>query len=482
MAIYAWFGGHTGYTGTNSGYTAQYGGPSGSPAWVSGIDGSVSTSGDFVFGPYFWGNPKNWRSVTPIGNTYYYNTTNFTPQGGDTVYIGNKYVVNYNTNSYTSRYGVSLLYGGMSGDGFVASGQTGWFGATGAQNGTTGNPRNRYQDITFYVGMAQGGFYPDAAGAKGYYGWDIRTGEIGQGATSIGLESGLTALNIRTAVMQNNDYATNGYGSGATIVCKNLSTSVGITAPKFYTYSAYTSGTATSPTYSIIALLGNWPYIYQYGSNVLSTQSTISTTGASWYAGSNCTKIISSNTNKTKFFNISCDKLVEDAYIWGNYGGTAQAFTSAVVTVNGYQGADFNHAVTLGSLHEGTQPIFSTVTLGSGTANNSPYIKFGSAKVNALLGNDGNIGVHESAASTDQVIIRDGYLRKGNLLMYHPTNQAWQNFKLGDPTVATDPGIRIDSSAVDVRCFNGQTLVTQAGLQGEYAYPVLVAQEETIRP
>jgi hypothetical protein len=172
---------------------------------------------------------------------------------------------------------------------------------------------------------------------------------------------------------------------------------------------------------------------------------------------------------------------VEDAYIWGNYGGTAQAFTSAVVTVNGYQGADFNHAVTLGSLHEGTQPIFSTVTLGGGTANNSPYIKFGSAKVNALLGNDGNIGVHENAASTDQVIIRDGYLRKGNLLMYHPTNQAWQNFKLGDPTVATDPGIRIDSNAVDVRCFNGQTLVTQAGLQGEYAYPVLVAQEETIR-
>ena len=86
MAIYYWVGGWTGNTGFNSGYSPTGGGPDGSgPLWTSVINGATSSSGDYGFGPYYWGFPQNWR--TTIGTQ----TTSFRgyvlsltggPQGG----------------------------------------------------------------------------------------------------------------------------------------------------------------------------------------------------------------------------------------------------------------------------------------------------------------------------------------------------------------------------------------------------------------
>jgi hypothetical protein len=370
----------------------------------------------------------------------------------------------------------------MSGDGFTSGGLTGWFGASGS---TTGASQPRYKDMSFIIGQWDG-FWPQQRTFLGATA-SVRTGEIGystqlggtaSGTADIIQDSEMFPLRIRTSsvTLYDGPISTLGYAYSPRILLNNLSTSTGLSAPKFNSSST----DYYNPTYSTTYLIGNWPFIYQRTGALTCTQSTISITGSSWYTYWSIVSMTSTDTNKTKSFVLSHQSMAENAYIWGNFSATGQANSSASVTVNGYSGAGPDHALVLGSFHEGKQPIFSTLTLGGGTAGRDPYIKFGSAKVNALLADGGTIAVSELASASDQVIIRDGYLRDGSLLMYHPGNPGWQNFKLGDPAVATDPGLRIDSRNVEVKCFNGQTLITQAGTQGLIAYPF--DTENEVRP
>ena len=59
MPNFYWVGGWTGNTGFNSGYS------SGSGIWTSVINGATSASGDYAFGPYYWGFWQNWRVQGP---------------------------------------------------------------------------------------------------------------------------------------------------------------------------------------------------------------------------------------------------------------------------------------------------------------------------------------------------------------------------------------------------------------------------------
>lgn len=131
---YYWVGGHTGYTGANSGYSGGLWFKSGS------VTGGI-TAGDLYFGPYSWGVVENWRVIEisdAISGLAIYGIPTQLPQGGDdSAFFGkvvNAYTISGDStgSSILNPHMYSCLYGGMSGDGFTASSATGWAGNNGA--------------------------------------------------------------------------------------------------------------------------------------------------------------------------------------------------------------------------------------------------------------------------------------------------------------------------------------------------------------
>ena len=424
MAIYQWVGGHTGYTGTHSGWNGSTGSAS---VWTSGIDGTTSSAGDFVFGPYFWANTKNWKKVLSVTGSYgYYNYVDTTvlPKGGDTVWFSGGYTGASGTSVNT--YSVSCLYGCMIGDGFTASGATSWAGYTAGSGG--------HGTINFTV-------YPTFKPTT-HYDPRFRTGEIGVGANIYGDFTSFSPLKIRANSLTVTDLSTS-ITSGAKIAVDNISSAVG-------QFGLHGQIGYNDFTHAVAFLKGNWEFIYQNTGSVFLTD--ITQTNGGWFIVNGYpVRFSASSTTAIANYSIFPVYLLSGGYIWGNYG------SQAVITISGYTG---NAPITLGSLNDGGQPTITQLILGGGqTASfGSPNIKLATCTIEYLRCENGQIGVSDLVTRFDYPIIRDGYMKSGKLDMSHPTDPSWSNFILG--YAPGDNGLRFDSTNVVIKPYVGVSLKT----------------------
>jgi hypothetical protein len=428
MAIYQWVGGHTGYTGANSGYSATGGGTAGtSPRWTSVIDGTTSDSGDFVFGPHFWGNLNNWKkavSVTGYFGFYNYVSTTTLPKGGDTVWFSGGY--SGPSGQFVNTYSISCKYGGMSGDGITASGSTGWAGGYTAGSDAHGNISIVVRESFRPIGTAFG----------------LNTGEIGVGANAYGNFETFRPLKVRANQISVSDTSLATLTGGAKIAINNIGA------------DAYLSmaSAVRQPRGGVVFITGNVGYIHQTCGSVYTTD-IANTNGGYWEIRGVPTRFSASPTTAIETYSLhDCDRVVEGGYIWGNYGSQANIY------IGGYSGGA---PITLGSLNDGSSPTFTILNVGgfSTTGNNgTPNIKLATCEIKSLECYNGNISVSELLTKSDYPIIRDGFMRGGTLNMEHPEDPTWQNFLLGYN--ANDNGLRIDNANVVVRAYMGASLKT----------------------
>ena len=435
-SIYQWVGGHTGWTGANSGWTLTGGGTSGTQqVWTSVVYGTQSLSGDYLFGPYFWGNIRNWRIATAAtgqAGAYSYAIPTVFPKATDTVIFSGGFTA---ANGLTTNtFSVSCLYGGMSGDGFTASGSTGWYGATGATSSYTSAAHG---DIAFNVTQTF---------KKTYHPLGFDTGQIGAGATSSGVFDSFAPLKIRTTNFNFADSdAPN--GSGTRVAVENISSTA--TYPYFYFYAPF--GTVL-PRYGIANLKGKWEQITHWSGSCFATDITCQGDGY-WNSQGNLQKFGSSSTNAMRYYNITPTSLINGGYIWGAYQ------SQAIITIGGFSG---NSQVTIGSFNDGQNPTVTTLWLVTGTAGTQqtgPNVKLATVFIDELKMDAGTLSVSELVTRYDYPIIRDGYAKGTSTInMYHPTDPTWQNFLLA--YAGGDNGLRIDSPDVTIRCYKGQSLKT----------------------
>jgi len=440
MATYFWVGGYTGFTGTNSGWTGQYQGTT-QQRWI-GPQNQSSIIGDMYYAPYAWNLPQNWRvRLSATGsNQFFYQVPTTTPAGGDVVFFGG-------TGPTLNQANISCLYGGMSGDGFTASGITGW------ANGTTAN---RYGDVTITIAE---NYFPVFSPAG------FRTGEIGIGPTGAINQidtNQCEPLNIRTNSFFVAD--TRALGLGTRYAVNNLSSSL---YPSFATANVNfdpDNPNDATPFGSAVGLIkGNWWAVnHSVGSLFLSGSTT------AWLTANNKISQLSTDNTAT----------IENAYIspkfcqfgvniWGSSGSPLNE-----LTIRGWKGQSTGSSfVTLGdfvnqmptitrlNLFEGelTEIIISPVPV----YGPAPIVKMGSIQIDYLQGEGASLMVHPNASVHDYPILRDGYLRRGTIDMSHPEIFKWQQFILGYSP--SDPGIKIGGPDVKVVSYEGQSLVSTPG-------------------
>jgi hypothetical protein len=432
MANYLWVGGYTGFTGTNSGWSGQYGGVTGRQVWTSVASGATSSFGDMFYAPYAWNLPQNWRlrigATANPGGFNYISTTN-TPAGNDAVYFGS-FGVDVtgssgpvsSTGGAIAPYNISCLFGGMSGDG-----PTAFSGATGWANGTTAN---RYGNVTFYVNST---FKPTSNP------FGFRTGEIGIGVTGTNDLSLHFPLRIRTAdFLQSFDNST----PPQKVAVKNLGTSTNSLLQSNAT-SSLISGSGNC------VVSGTWYNIVQAGGTMYLTDCTTTYLGVQQSIGS----FYSDNTNLIEYAFIRPYTCSGQISMWGSQN----PLTYLEVGTWNPNGNFFN----LGDFGTGTLPTvteFKTLGLGFGGSGTGQAIRLGSVQIDLLKADAAKISVHPNVGNYDYCIIRDGYIKNGSIDMSHPTITNWQNFLLGYSP--SDEGLRVDSPNVVMKCFAGQSLVS----------------------
>ena len=447
---YVWVGGHTGYTGTNSGYSATGGGPTGAnPRWTNVITGQTSDSGDFYFGPYFWSNTKNWlRAVqaTGSGGAYNYSSTTVLPKGGDSVIFTGSLTgvgsITGGSGNTLKTYSVSCLYGGMSGDGFTASSATGWAGGWTAGSGAHGT-------INFVV---QQSFNPylsgfDLAEMLNKWGTTLRVGEIGVGAT--GNLDNYSPLRIRATSFNFTDGSqVDGYG--AMVAVNNIHN----TGTPWFTMGGGSNPNSYRYGKSIIS--GKWTVVQQSSGTLLANNITNTDDNGYYSVSGYPVQFGTSSTVSFRDFNINVKALRDGGYIYGNSGSQAK------VVISGYSNTN-TAPITLGAFNDGSTPTFESLSLFAGgssdTAITYPTVKLASCQIDNLTMNGGKILVSENSTQFDYCIIRDGYAKGTSVIdMSHPQIETWQNFILSYSP--GDEGLRLDDSTVSVKPYRGASFKT----------------------
>ena len=423
MATYQWLGGYTGSTGANSGYTGGI--------WTN-PDGLTSAIGDYFFSPYTWGMTQNWLQVisTKKSSTYKrYVPTSILPKGGDTVIFAGGYyqfggTANGATATWVNTGSLSCLYGGMSGDGYTASGSTAWAGGWTASGDMHGN-------ITFIIEET----YLTQASPE----WN--TGSLGYGLYDFGLPFEQAPLKIRTNSVLYKD-ASRGFGiSGAepaTIHLHNISTSTDCDfSMQSWENSLYPSDEYWN-NYGIVHLQGSWETITQDGGYMFLDH--VTTPGDSdWSAyniGGSCRRFSSSNDVAIKNFYVNPQNLFDDGYIWGTVGTNCRS----IAIGDGWTGPG---KFTIGDLGGSTAPSIDDISLSR--LNYNPNIYLASCTIEKLRVFNGHVAVSSDCDVFGYPIVRDGFIRGGTLDMRHPTLPNWQQFLLG--YAPGDAGLRIDDPA-----------------------------------
>ena len=512
MATFYWVGGYTGFTGTNSGYSA------GTQLWT-GPTGSTSSIGDYYYSPYAWNVKENWLeqwTTTPWSTSLCdsksgeerkrYRPAPRTPRGGDTVvfgpFLGSMTGTGWSYGSLTGvsgnfpiapgygaiyngtctpsqptldgypvaiwRFGqrhISCLYGGMSGDGFESSGSTAWF-----------NPGSTAENFAYGPLAAltilptwRSGSYSEYASTTGPSGSTFRAGEIGLPTLPL-------RLNI-TGSSENSSYGVflvppSPTPRGTRAVAIN---NIAPTSNYGMAVLRYPGVIGDPVTGTTLRLSGSWNRVVQgcgnlilgggFGFTANSLQiGSPGTAGArpinSFYMTENTIAYTTdinvggvgttAATNPIFVYNIPTNAMPTELKVngWAN-----QNTTENYLTIMGDGGLSGMSAGMSAS-------VIDTVILGENGL--APIVRIMSGIINNLKAYSADIGTNKWADDGDNINILNGFLKNGSIDMNHPNpNIPWQNFNLGVIT-ANDEGLRIDSRKVIVKCYPGQTLLGSA--------------------
>ena len=483
MATYYWIGGTTANPDDGTGLTPGFvtfsagAGPSGVDLWINTLDGTTSVNGDIWFRPYFWGESRNWKKqINATGGGILLkpvlSVNGDIPKGGDTVKFSDNIQIS-NGNTFRT-YSTSLLYGGMSGDGATSSGQTAW-NSKGASANT-----HLFGDINFIVERTF------VSGANGTNALGLDSGRIGASPTGSGDWSfydysiGIP-LRIRTKSF---DVSASVTGSGAVIAIDNISTQSGnaIYGQRMIVDSTNTDAINKQVGRTTSYLIGDFKYItidqgncyindlYPRNSGVTSDEGAIVNLGENSKVIGTFSSSRMSNIDKIYIAAAKWDNIS----IWGN--GTTAAMS--LVEVKPFSYASYStlyqslNPICIGDFGSGgTGPVIRSLRLntvgdvgGSGSVGGS--IKLASSTINYLEGWDGGkIRVHENVSESDNITIRNGFIKSQfELNMAHPEQSEWSNFSIG--ATSSDTGIRIDSNSAIVKFFPTQTLKTSSTIPG----------------
>ena len=472
---YVWCGGYTGSTGFNSGYSTSSGvwynltpyvmdpnspcvgsddpccDPT-NPA-CSGLTGGGLTSsiGDIWFTPYYWGTLKNWKmqiTATGGGLPSYVAATTLPNAGDNVIFTGNTgFSALRNANgTIVNPYPYSCLWGGMSGDGYVASGSTGWAGQSVDQF--------KYGNISFFVNSS---FKKDATNATWMKDFPKRSGEVGAGGNTAGNFDYTTPLKIRTAefnVQTDVLYSDRAYQPR--ICLNNIANS---DSSAFFGIVNAIGDTQDGKAKTAVAFLqGHWDRIEQSAGSIYGGK--IEVMGPSpgyWICNNEIVKMSSSIDCGIKHYSLNLYIGNEPSYIWGMNGG------NATVTFSIFDSASLLNQMnppivaplTIGGFGGGTAS-FSLVSCDGGNTN----LVLASCQIGYLYGEPGtHITVHPNLNKHDYCIIRDGYIKENSSLnMANLSNDNWKNFKLGYSP--SDKGLRIDHNDATINGYVGQSLKT----------------------
>jgi hypothetical protein len=458
--LYFWVGGHTGYTGQHSGYNQA------TNTWTRPTDGATGLSMDTWFGPYAWANRHNWRlsyGVSGQPNSTVYYTPNTTPTGLDVVVFGHTgYGAPTLTSSGASPVPVyfSCLYGGMSGDGFTASGSTAW-----ANHGSLATEKYGQINLIFGDQFQKLTTTPSPINPLG-----LRTGEFGNINNP---SQGFIRAYVDTASIQTRTLSPGGGSPDMRQLRGEIGIkSMGTTSTGGF-FNQY-SGLATDARSTVVTGLdGNWRYVYQKNGSLFMAMDFVVPTVAVQGTIENMASYSTAKVDSYEIFPTSCSGQVR---IQGNPSYPVRSIKASgwvgqnTLTDNSPSSSCLSIGIVRSLLDE-SMPIFNVVnTFGS----TGPIVRLSNAEIYNLRVDRGKVSVNSLATSIDKCIVRNGYIKNfdsNELNMEHPANQNWQNFWLGyaDPemVVTEDPGLRIEGPRVTVKCYPGQSVRTGAeGLSG----------------
>jgi hypothetical protein len=504
---YFWVGGHTGWTGQHSGYNQATG------VWTNPFTGLTNGGnvGDISYGPYAWNNPNNWRlrfEITgsqPQRYQYYIPFENprtpvgldlavfgFTAIGAPTLTAGGSPIV---SGSLPQRGYVSCLFGGMSGDGFTASGSTAW-----ANHGPTSS-MEKYGPVGVYIGQ-QFVAFKHRQSVTPYF----RTGEFGfinslnNPYYQQGYTAGSSLINHSLETL-NSDAPLRGYWDFVRVVTTAKTTGFqgspsntmanywGLAYPENltnYCAAGYTGPLCTQGNFVqdtgdpedyagrsgfLSYLKGKWDAVYHQNGSIL-LQDNFEAPYVE--VAGRIENFASLNSVKVDRYQLTPLQVSAPGRITVEGNGS---YTVSEVFVGGFPGQMgplFPQVRLGGKYNTGGQdngitgiPRFDTVTVGVGQNSiTGPIVSLGNVRIDSLRVDKGIVQVDSSVGPSDKCIVRNGYVKaEGRVDMNHPYDTNWQKFFLGYDRilgiVGSDPGLRMDSSNAVLKCFAGQNLTTR---------------------
>lgn len=436
MAHFVWVGGFTAYTGAGSGFSAGGGTGPFNGTWFSVVSGATSTQGDIFFAPYAWNFTQNWRQrLTVTGGAFTYIPTTRLPRGSDSVQFG----IVTSPSGPTIAYGISCLYGGLSGDGITNGSLTAWSGATGAAS---------VGAITVSVSK----FLRNIPNPM-----DFETGRIGVAAvnaTSYGDFTNFKPIRVlTTSVAVNTDSSIAVTDANAPIVAIDNR------------YSAAASnlfvGTNNFSTAGQVYAKGTFNNVNQQSGSVYMTEATVSNMIVS---GSIRNSAIDAASTCVNYLQLPCrlEGTILVGCSIGEGGGTE------TVSFNKYIESSPSAIIKVGQINTGTTPTYPVMKVGAngmsitgpnGEIATGPNIRLSTAQINKIEMDAGRITVDPDCTIYDYPIIRDGYINGGCTLdMNHPSNAAWGGFIIG--LSPSDQGLRVDSETAVIKFIPGQSFKT----------------------
>jgi hypothetical protein len=426
MAHFVWVGGYTGFTGAGSGFSAA------NNLWFSVVSGATSAEGDIFYAPYAWNLTHNWRErLTVTGGVFNYIPTNRLPRGSDTVAFG----IVRSASGTTVAYGISCLYGGLSGDGITNGSLTGWNGSTGpASIGA--------------IGISIKGFVRNIPNPASF-----ETGRIGVASTATGYAdfTNFKPLRVLASSLGINPDAQVPYSdeNAPVIAIDNRITNT----PSSLFISEYNP----SPAGQLYAK-GTWSNVNQFGMSLYITEGTVSNM---LVGGTIRNSVIDAASTCEQYYQYPC-RLDGNISIGCSIGSGGETDS---ITLNPYMPTSPNTGISVGQFNTGTIPTYPVMKIGensggiSGGTGIGPFVSLGSSQINKIEFKTGTVTVDPRSTIYDYPIIRDGFMQRGCVLnMNHPDNPAWGGFLIG--LSPSDQGLRVDSNEATVVFIPGQSFKT----------------------
>ena len=486
--VYYWIGGYTGGTGPESGYSAA------SELWINLENGAISTIGDVWFSPYSWKYPQNWMEEQTVGGTTRYVMPTTTPKGGDAIFFGG--ATDGSSGKQINPYKYSLLFGGMSGDGWTASGSTAWHGATQAEDiaynisvVVQNDYKLEFASLTSVGQSSDANYIPTVAGIT------ASRCMIGRGFTGVlspkpweteyvkldyikPLNMRIDTMDVFTRTFRENERS-------PMIAINNMVNRVA----GFNNYAYYQRTGLGDPKYGkrsnvLTVLKGSWDNILQFNGSLWMNSCSVGSFIVGYPNWGTILETISTDAATT----------IETCTIRPNIGfsgpvgfggpGSSSAVNGQIVVQGDASGSKIQdlkiygwsgpqRQITLGLIGDKILSTFGNVLVqGVGITSEisrySPQVQLCGASIDALTAR-GNctVGVSELASDRDYPTISTGVLYDQSILnMSHPKKfDTWKNFILGT-TGNNNTGVTVRSRFAAVSAFPGQTLTTSPALTG----------------